>query len=159
MQLWDARGSARSAVYRVFVLDARELEAAMRQVCDSIDGPTLDALAGVDASHPMAAAASRVAALVLERLPAPPAPFGERAARSMLILTGLDSMKRRLGKGENGPSERRFIGCAMALAQATVLSILAEKPTWHVYLATQQKAVAFVGAIVRAVDQRALIDR
>ena len=159
MELWAEQGSARSALFRVAEIDARELEDSMRLVCDEMASAQIEALANVAASRALACAASKVAQRVLAHVPAPRAPTTRAPARCMLVLTGLEGMRRRLGKGENGPAERRFADCAWALSQATILAILAEHPMWHVHVATtKDKAVDFHAAVLRQVDKVARLD-
>lgn len=179
LQLWAEQGDMMSRVYHVCVMDASELEECMRRVVGGMASHDADAIANIDASDDLARAASRVASLVLQRAPASsaapvqssmgtgPAARGRRPAssprpadRRMLLLTGLESMRRRLGRGEAGVSERRFMACAMALAQATILAIVAEHAAWHVHVApTAKKADVFLEAILRVVDRDALLDR
>ena len=161
VRLWAEQGRQHSRVYQLCILDASDLENVMRGLCGEMAPAEVDALAGVSASRALARAASTVAERLLARAPAPsPPPRGRRAAaRHVLVLTGLNGMKRRLFQGETSDAEKRFAACAWELGQAAILAILAEHAAWHVFVATKDKADGYVEALVRAVDRCALLDQ
>ena len=80
------------------------------------------------------------------------------AVRRMLLLVGTKTMLTRLGRGEAGPAEQRFLHVATPLARAVLLAILAEHAAWHVHDAKNTAAAdEFLREIVVAVDNRALL--
>ena len=166
IRVWAERGELFSAAYHLCVVEASQLEDAMRHVCRQMSERELQSISNVVASPALAATASRVAKRLLANAPSPPigprgrGSYARPATRSVLLLTGLQGMKRGLGKRANESDfERRFTQCAWALAQASVLAVVAEHASWHVHTTTKDKADDYLEAFVRAVDSYALIDQ